>query len=422
MEEWKEFRLGDIISIAGGFAYKGDLIGKGQNYLLGMGCVSFNENFLDKGARQYDGDCPERYYATPGDIVLATRQQSDNMPILGMPAIIPSKYEGCKIIVGANLYRVELKDTSFDNRFIYWLLKTPSYINYIRSCQSGTTVRMITKSNIEDFIFCAPKKEVRDRISNLIWTLDDKIEVNKRINENLEQQAQALFKSWFVDFEPFKDGEFVESELGMIPKGWRVVTLNDACKKITDGSHYSPKDNANGTIPMLSVKDMKHNGFDYSSCKMIDFEEVKRMKANDGVPLKDDILVAKDGSYLKEIFICPEEIQQAILSSIAIFRSNNEVIYPDILLQLLRSPNVRKDVGDNYVSGSALPRIVLKDFKKYKFIVAPIEVQNRLYETLKSINRSINCNEQESRRLATLRDTLLPKLMSGELKVNEVDV
>jgi type I restriction enzyme S subunit len=205
MEEWKEFRLGDIISIAGGFAYKGDLIGKGQNYLLGMGCVSFNENFLDKGARQYDGDCPERYYATPGDIVLATRQQSDNMPILGMPAIIPSKYEGCKIIVGANLYRVELKDTSFDNRFIYWLLKTPSYINYIRSCQSGTTVRMITKSNIEDFIFCAPKKEVRDRISNLIWTLDDKIEVNKRINENLEQQAQALFKSWFVDFEPFKN-------------------------------------------------------------------------------------------------------------------------------------------------------------------------------------------------------------------------
>ena len=193
MEEWKEYRLGDIISIAGGFAYKGDLIGKGQNYLLGMGCVSFNENFLDKGARQYDGDCPERYYATPGDIVLATRQQSDNMPILGMPAIIPSKYEGCKIIVGANLYRVELKNTSFDNRFIYWLLKTPSYINYIRSCQSGTTVRMITKSNIEDFIFCAPKKEVRDRISNLIWTLDDKIEVNKRINENLEQQAQALF-------------------------------------------------------------------------------------------------------------------------------------------------------------------------------------------------------------------------------------
>jgi hypothetical protein len=133
MEEWKEFRLGDIISIAGGFAYKGDLIGKGQNYLLGMGCVSFNENFLDKGARQYDGDCPERYYATPGDIVLATRQQSDNMPILGMPAIIPSKYEGCKIIVGhLNTYIYDSFKKQLDNTYLYAyllayvLISTPS--------------------------------------------------------------------------------------------------------------------------------------------------------------------------------------------------------------------------------------------------------------------------------------------------------
>ena len=204
MEEWKEYRLGDIISISGGFAYKGELIGSGDNYLLSMGCVSFSENFLDKGARQYAGESPDRFYAYPGDIVLATRQQSDNLPILGMPAIIPSKYEGHKMIVGANLYRVDIKDKSFNNRFLYWLLKTPSYVNHIRSCQSGTTVRMITKANIEDYIFYAPDKTTRDHISDFIWALDDKIEVNRKINENLEQQAQALFKSWFVDFEPFK--------------------------------------------------------------------------------------------------------------------------------------------------------------------------------------------------------------------------
>ena len=308
-----------------------------------------------------------------------------------------------------------------DPLFLYYLLSQDLFFDYVMQGAKGTKMPRGDRNQIMQWPVLIPSKNEQHNIASILSTLDDKIEVNRRINENLEQQAQALYKSWFVDFEPFRDGEFVESELGMIPKGWRVVSLNDACTKITDGSHYSPKDNPNGTIPMLSVKDMNHNGFDYSSCKMIDFEEFERMKANDCVPLKSDILVAKDGSYLKEIFICLEEIQQAILSSIAIFRTNKEVIYPDILLQLLRSPNVRKDVGDNYVSGSALPRIVLKDFKKYKFIVAPIEVQNRLYETLRSIYRSINCNEQESRRLATLRDTLLPKLMSGELKVNDVD-
>ena len=88
------------------------------------------------------------------------------------------------------------------------------------------------------------------------------------------------------------------------------------------------------------------------------------MIANDCVPKKDDILVAKDGSYLKEIFICNRDERYAILSSIAIFRPDTSVIIPEILLALLKSPSVLKEVRDNYVSGSALPRIVLKDFKK----------------------------------------------------------
>ena len=391
MTDWKEYRIGDVCSrLKSGKGIKADSVSNTGKYPVigGNGVRGYADEFNFQGQAAVIG----RQGAYCGNVRF---------------------FEGKAYMTEHAV--VAVGNEFADTRFLACLLSLMHLGNLsAQSAQPGISVQTLSKQIVR-----LPSISYQKKVSAIIKSLDDKIEVNRRINENLEQQAQALFKSWFVDFEPFKDGEFVESELGMIPKGWRVVTLNDACKKITDGSHYSPKDNANGTIPMLSVKDMKHNGFDYSSCKMIDFEEFKRMKANDCVPLKDDILVAKDGSYLKEIFICPEEIQQAILSSIAIFRSNNEVIYPDILLQLLRSPNVRKDVGDNYVSGSALPRIVLKDFKKYKFIVAPIEVQNRLYETLKSINRSINCNEQESRRLATLRDTLLPKLMSGEQKVNE---
>jgi len=417
MEEYKTYILDEISKGKGSYGIAASAVPFDSSLYTYLRITDINDDgSLNKsGLTSVDEDNACNFLLKPNDIVFARTGNSTGRAYF---------YDGSdgELVYAGFLIKFSLDESKVNPRIMKYYTHSKPYYDWVRSFDTGGTRGNINAKTYGNMPITLPSRTTQDCIVDILKSLDDKIEVNRQINENLEQQAQTLFKSWFVDFEPFKDGDFVESELGMIPKGWRVVTLNDACKKITDGSHYSPKDNANGTIPMLSVKDMKHNGFDYSSCKMIDFEEFKRMKANDCVPLKDDILVAKDGSYLKEIFICPEEIQQAILSSIAIFRSNNEVIYPDILLQLLRSPNVRKDVGDNYVSGSALPRIVLKDFKKYKFIVAPIEVQNRLYETLKSINRSINCNEQESRCLATLRDALLPKLMSGEIKVNEVEI
>ena len=106
MSKWKKTRLGNLISIKGGFSYKGEFIGKGKALLLGMGCVSFSENFLHSGARLYSGHVPNTFVAKPNDIVLATRQQSDNMPILGVPAIIPESLKNETVIVGTNLYKV----------------------------------------------------------------------------------------------------------------------------------------------------------------------------------------------------------------------------------------------------------------------------------------------------------------------------
>jgi type I restriction enzyme S subunit len=247
--------------------------------------------------------------------------------------------------------------------------------------------------------------------------LDDKIELNNRINANLEAQAQAIFKSWFVDFEPFQGGEFMESELGMIPKGWRVGTLDDMCLKITDGSHFSPKESVNGIYPMLSVKDMELYGFNYQSCKMIDANDYEMMISNDCVPLINDILVAKDGSYLKHIFIVNENRKEAILSSIAIFRPDQSIICPELLLCMLKYPVVQQTIKDNYVSGSALPRIVLKDFKKLKLILPPMMEQKKIYDILSAMYRKIAESQAEISNLVAIRDTLLPRLMAGEIEV-----
>ena len=392
MEEWKEYKLGEVCSrLRSGKGIKADSVSNIGRYPVIGG----------NGVRGY----------------------ADESNFEGQAAVIGRQgaYCGNVRFFEGEAYMTEhavvaVGNEFADTRFLSCLLSLMHLGNLsAQSAQPGISVQTLSKQLVR-----LPSISYQRRVSGIIKSLDDKIDVNRRINDNLEQQAQALFKSWFVDFEPFRDGEFVDSELGMIPKGWRVVSLNEACTKITDGSHYSPKDFPQGSVPMLSVKDMRHNGFDYSSCKLIDQEEYIKMKNNDCVPLKNDILVAKDGSYLKEIFICCEEIKQAVLSSIAIFRSDTDVIYPELLLQLLRLPKIRKDVGDNYVSGSALPRIVLKDFKKYKFIVAPIAIQKMVVDFFKSLNSQIYNNEKESRRLAELRDTLLPRLMSGELKVGDV--
>ena len=223
----------------------------------------------------------------------------------------------------------------------------------------------------------------------------------------------ALFRHYFMNYAPYG---------GSAPSDWTKVSLDDVCVRITDGSHYSPADAPDAPYPMYSVKDMETYGFNSSSCKHITAEEFNKMRKNDCVPRLNDILVAKDGSYLKEIFICSEEKEEAILSSIAIFRPNNDIIMPEILLYLLKQPSVRKDVGDNYVSGSALPRIVLKDFKKYSFMLPPMTEQLKIGSVLHAIRMQTKANVDEIQNLSVLRDTILPRLMSGELDVSTLAI
>ena len=392
MEEWKEYKLGDIISIKSGFAYKGKDIGFGSNFLLGMGCVSFKEKFLDSGVRLYNGECSDKYCVKTGDIVLATRQQSDNLPILGMPAIIPNGYDGKKIIVGANLYKVENK-SDFDNRYLFWLLKSPSYIDYIKSCQTGTTVRMITKSNIESYTFRAPNSNNRNKIVSILSSLDDKIEVNRRINEQLEELAQALFKSWFVDFEPFKDGEFVESELGLIPEGWKVGTLGDIAN-ITSGKR-----------PPMKQTDMTKD----INIPLIGASSVMGY-TNDVLYNCEILVIGRVGTHgIVQRFNKPCWPSD---NTLVIVSSNYEYVY-----QILKTIDYK-----SLNRGSTQPLITQTDIKN-QFILLPNEkVLFDYNEIVSKLMNKFNYNLEEITHLSNLRDTLLPKLMSGEIDVNEVEI
>lgn len=181
--------------------------------------------------------------------------------------------------------------------------------------------------------------------------------------------------------------------------------LENLCTKITDGSHYSPVAVESG-YPMFSVKDMEEFGFSYTDVKLISEDDFQKMCENDCVPQKNDVLVAKDGSYLKEAFVCMETKKEAILSSIAIFRPNIKLVNPYYLAYLFKTPNVYNYVTNGCVSGTALPRIVLKAFKQIEVFIPSLKQQNNVVSVLSSLDDKIVLNKKINAKLEAMAKRL----------------
>ena len=388
--------------------YRGKTPKKSDKGIMTLSAKSVRDGYIDYSQCYYIS--PDEYkkfmvrgFPKIGDVLLTTEA----------PLGVVARLDRDDVAIAQRLLTLRGKAGILDTGYLYYYLKSAVGQAKLKEKETGTTVTGIKQAEFRKILIDIPDIKEQQKIAGILSSLDDKIELNNRMNENLEAQALSLFRQFFMDFAPYG---------GIAPSDWTEVSLNDVCTRITDGSHYSPVDTPDSPYHMYSVKDMETYGFNPSSCKHISEEDFQKMRRGDCVPLLNDILVAKDGSYLKEIFICSEEKDEAILSSIAIFRPDTNIIMPEILLYLLKQPSVRKDVGDNYVSGSALPRIVLKDFKKYRFMLPPMGKQLKIGSVLHAIRMQTKANIDEIQCLSSTRDALLPKLMSGELDVSDLDL
>ena len=173
---------------------------------------------------------------------------------------------------------------------------------------------------------------------------------------------------------------------------WNIGTISEVCSLVTDGSHYSPKSCDNGEY-MVSVKDFKEFGFDFSNCKHISSSDYEKMKASGCIPECGDILIGKDGArFFEDIIIYNQPEKPALLSSIAILRCNPDIILPQFLYYICKNPVFKKDVRDNYGSGSAIPRIVLKDFKRMPISYPDLDEQRKIVASLVAIDDRILLN------------------------------
>lgn len=382
VSNWREVRLGDLVTFQRGHDLPRKEMKDGPYPVVGSnGIIGYHS--------EYTTDAP-----------CITIGRSGNV---GNPFLLK-----CKTWAhNTTLYVKEFKNT--DPIFIYYLLKTLDLGHYA----GGSAVPTLNRNHIHPILVSAPESiKEQHSIAVTLSVLDDMIELNNQINKTLEEMAQAIFKSWFVDFEPFKDEEFEESELGLIPKGWRVGKLSDVGEIIGGGtpSKSKPEYYSKKGIPWITPKDLSINKNKYISRGEIDISELGLRESSARLMPKGTVLFSSRAP-IGYIAIAKNAVttNQGFKSVVPFENISSEYIY--LLLK-----NSINEI-ESRATGSTFKEISGGEMKKVPIILPPKEIIRKFNEIATTLGKIQASLEDENNILMSIRDTLLPKLMSGEIRV-----
>ena len=304
-----------------------------------------------------------------------------------------------------------------DPKYLYYLLKTLP----LASFGGGSAVPTLNRNHIHplEVDFCRDI-ELQKKIAGILSKIDDKIELNRQINDNLEQQAQALYKSWFVDFEPFKDGKFIESELGLIPEGWSIIKVGELPLYISDyvsnGSFASLKENVTlyetpNYAQFIRNTDLKSQQFsvwvDEAS-----YEFLGKSKLTGG-----EIIISNVGD-VGSVHLCPKLSIPMTLGNNVIMIKPTDIAY-NYFIYMTFKWFYGRDLIKGITGGSAMPKFNKTDFKSLKLVIPDYSTLSKFNSLVSKLIEQVTNFNHTNQRLSQTRDTLLPKLMSGELRITK---
>ena len=387
MSEWKTYRLGDICQVLNGRAYKQEeLLNQGPYPVLRVGNILQGNNWYYS-----DLELPDDKYCYNGDLLYAWSC-----------GFAPYIWKGKKSIYHYHIWKLKENTQIIDKLFFYYYLII--HTKYNLGGTHGSVMLHLTKKDFENQTLHLPPLDEQRRIAGILGSLDDKIELNRRLNANLEAQAQALFRSWFVDFEPFRDGPFVDSKLGKIPQGWKVETLSNLATVIKKGitpsnsetySHYSIPAYDDAHFPE------KQSGETIKSGKYIVYNNsILLSKLNPRIKRLWFIKTAEENAICSTEFI-PIQTKDTELISFVFYLIDSDIFYQQALSLV------------NGATGSH-QRFHAEDIMQIPFAWnkdAAIDFAQKATCFLQKIEDNI----RENQTLSALRDTLLPKLMAGEI-------
>ena len=415
MEEWKEYRYTDLATIIGGGTPKTSV----PEYWSGEIPWLSVKDFVSVTKYVYD---TEKHISELGLLNSSTKLLGKNDIVIsargtvGAMAMIPYPMcfnQSCFGLRGNNIV---------DKNFLYYLTRTK--VDELRKTAHGSVFDTITRETFDNLRCLVPPLQTQQKIGNILSSLDSKIELNKRINDNLEQQAQALFKSWFVDFEPFLREEFFKSDslFGDIPVEWHIVAIKDLSVYITDyvanGSFASLRENVRlydkpNYAHFITNTDLKAESYKMYVDKH-SYEFLSKSVLEGG-----EIIISNVGD-VGSVFLCPKlEKPMTLGNNIILLRPKKD--YLTFYLYMLFKGGIGQHLIDGVTGGSAQRKFNKTDFKSIKLMMPPVNVLIKFDRIVKPIFSKIEENRDEISRLTSLRDTLLPKLMSGELKINDIN-
>ena len=403
--EWKEVRLGDVCDLIAGFAFKAKDFGEFPTKVIKIGDIK--PPFVDYVGQvgvdisNYDINRLSKYTVKYGDYVLA---------MTGATIGKVGKY------ISENFSYINQRVLKFspkqnvDADFINYIICSNIFAKYVVNfVDSESAQPNISAPTISKFAFQIPsEKDDQHRIASILSSLDRKIELNNKINTDLEEMAQAIFKNWFVDFEPFKDGKFVDSELGMIPEGWKVGRLTEIASYMNGlAMQKFPPENNEDSLPVLKIKELGQ-GFcgtdsDRCSCNIKD-----ECKIHNG-----DVIFSWSGTLLVDVW-CGGDcgLNQHL------FKVTSKD-YPKWFYYYWTKHHLQEFVHIAKDKAVTMGHIKRGHLEEAMVAIPDNDSMEKAHELFEPILSKMISLRLENSRLSLLRDTLRPRLMSGELEVPE---
>ncbi len=430
-ESWTEARLGDHIGLAKGLSYKSSYFDEAGDALINLKCITTGGGFNPSGVKYYTGPHKPEHIVRPGDIVLALTDLTQHGEVMGRPAYV-SLFTEREMIASLDLARVELRSDALHPRYLYYRLRGRDYLAHVTGRATGTTVRHLAPRDILEFNFHLPPRQEQEEIASLLGVLDDKIELNRRMNETLEGIIQTLFRSWFVDFDPVRakaDGRelyglsgdlaalfpeaFVtlsegEGRVLEVPAGWSVGQLGQVM--------LSPR----RTIQPAAVPaDTPYIGLEHmprGSIALTDWGRAGDVGSTKLQFCQDEILFGKLRPYFHKVGIAPVD---GVASSDIIVISSEPQWFGFVLGHVSSTRFV--EYANQASTGTRMPRANWSHMTQYKVVLPDERLADAFQALIRPLIEHLRSNIHESRTLAAVRDTLLPKLVSGAVRVPEAE-
>lgn len=300
-----------------------------------------------------------------------------------------------------------------DRNFLFYSLFREDFIDFATKTSTGTRMPRADWKKLDEMYIALPRKKIQEKIGNLLYELDEKIEVNNRLNQLLGDLAEAVFKEWFVDFGPYND--FKESELGDIPEMFKIYNLSEI-GDFRNGINYSA-DEEGRKYDIVNARDVIHNRF--IDRKELDSVTVPEKRANKYEIKEEDILISRSAVPGKPATIISENRDKIIFSGFIIrFRIKNYYLHNYALFQLNRLERILSSKSE----GTTLKNITQKTLKNIVIPVPPKDELNKFNDFITNVKNKTKVLKDSSECLSKIRDTLLSKLMSGEIRVNDLEI